>query len=128
MKKTISLFLISVFCLTAWTQSTQYLIMFTNKTKSPCNIIENNPPSNRLKIQRENSVKLEWISYYSISAIVEMESQRDVTDEFIQPSVKKVETKTKIGYDDSVYTYLIVASVVSLIVYLVMINDIKHSY
>ena len=126
MKKALSLFLILIFCLSSWADSTKYLIIFTDKTKNTCTIVENDPPAHRLKVQCENNVKLDWISYYSIQAIIEASSQKDVTEEFIQSSVKKMETRTKIGYDDSVYTYLALSFVAAIVFYMIAIHEIKN--
>ena len=126
MKKIIPLFLVLVLSSTLWADTSKYVIIFADKTKGLCHILENDPPSKRLKIQPENSVKTDWISYYSIRAIIEASSQKDVTDEFIQPSVKRIESRATIGVDSSVYTYLAISFLAAMVFYIIAVNDIKH--
>jgi hypothetical protein len=126
MKKILTLFLVVILCLSVWADATKYLIIFTDGTKNPCYILENDPITKRLKIQCENKVETGWLSYYSVKAIIEASSQKDVTDEFIQPSVKKIESRATIGVDSSVYTYLAISFVAALVFYIIAVNDIKH--
>lgn len=125
MNKIISLFLILALTSTTWANTSKYVIIFVDKSKTPCSILENDPPSKRLKIQAENSVKTDWVSYYSIGAIIEAMSQKDVTSEFIQPSVKKIESRAMVGVDSSVYTYLVISAVIAIVFYIVAVNNIK---
>ena len=118
MRKILTLSLILVLCLPAWADMTKYLIIFTDGTKVPCYILENDPPAKRLKIQCENKVETGWLSYYSIKAIIEASSQKDMTNEFIQPSVTKMPTKVEVKsvMDDNMMAFLVVSAFLSAMV------------
>jgi len=96
MKKTLTIFLILIFCSTPWSNlKYPYLIISTDRTKIRCDILENDTPSKRLEIQRENNIRKQWLSYHQIDAIIEIGSQKDVTSEFISLENRMLREETK---------------------------------
>lgn len=84
MKSILIIFLIFVHMSVVWADAPKYLIVFSDGSEDIYYIVNNDPFSKRLQIQRENDVKQKWISYYRISRIVDSRSQKDVTEKFIK--------------------------------------------
>lgn len=86
MKKLFIIILVLVQTVTLWADAPKYLIMFADGTEAVCYILNNDSISKRLNLQYENDVRRWWVSYYQIRSIVDAQSQKNVTGEFIQLS------------------------------------------
>ena len=71
------------FVSTAIAKDTVYILMMVDNTEIKCNIIENDFPMKRLRILNVETQEEQWVSTLRIKAVIDQESQIDVTKSII---------------------------------------------
>ena len=71
------------FVSTAIAKDTVYHLMMVDDTEIKCNILENDVPTKRLRILNIETQEEQWVSTLRIIAIIDQESQIDVTRSII---------------------------------------------
>ena len=122
MKKIIIFILILFYFSLVFGGDLKYSIILNDNTEKIAKILHNDSITKRLQIQTENDIRKEWISYHRIQAIIELESQKDMTDQFIRNT--KAQT-IKVQLQESAHSeaMIVVLSFVSLISLYLILKD-----